>query len=123
MNTGTLIVAIVVFALAAACLTLSVLHFMERGVLLNNAWLYASKRERETMDKRPHYRQSAIVFCLLGGVFIVIGLALVLQRSRLTLLEIPLLAGAVVYAAVSTAAIRRRAAGADRKAEKEGKEG
>ena len=108
VSTGTLITAILVFALAAACLTLGVLHFTERGVLLNNAWLYASKRERETMDRRPWFRRSAVVFCLLGAVFVVIGLSLVLRNDLLLLIEIPLVIGTAAYAAASTARIRKR---------------
>ena len=68
MKTGELVTAVVMFVLAALLLVLGVRHFLERGYLLNNAWIYASPKERETMDKKPWYRQSAIVFCLLSGL-------------------------------------------------------
>ena len=53
------------------------------------------------MNKKPYYRQSAIILCILSVVFIVIGLSLMLQNSRIMLLEIPLLLAAVIYEAVS----------------------
>ena len=74
---------------------------------INNAYIYASKEERETMDKKPHYKQSAIVFLLLSIIFIVIGLSIVIQDSRLNLIEIPLVMGTLVYAIISSIQISR----------------
>ena len=48
--------------------------FREKGFLINNAYIYASKPERERMDKKPHYHQTAIVFLLLGIIFLLNGL-------------------------------------------------
>ena len=107
MKSGELVTAIVMFALAGLLLIFAILHFLERGWLLNNAWIYASKKEREAMDKKPWYRQSAIVFSLLSAVFLVIGLSLVLQNNKLQLLEIPLLAAVLIYAVVSTRRINK----------------
>lgn len=107
MKSGELVTAIVMFALAALLLVFAILHFLERGWLMNNAWIYASKKERETIDKKSWYRQSAIVFSLLSAMFLVIGLALVLQNYKLQLLEIPLLAAVLIYAIVSTVRINK----------------
>ena len=38
---------------AGVLLVLAVIHFAERGFLLNNAYIYASLKERENMDKKP----------------------------------------------------------------------
>ena len=108
MSAGEMIVAVIVFAVAGVMLLLSVRSFQERGVLLNNAWLYASEKQRKTMNKKPYYRQSAIVFCFLSLVFIVCGLSVVLKNSRIVLLEIPVIAGVVIYAIVSTVQIQKR---------------
>ena len=97
------IAAIVLFALAGVLLVLAILHFLERGFLLNNAYIYATKEQRKTMDKSPHYRQSAIVFTLLSAAFGVQGVAVLLENSRLGLLWIPLLTAALVYGIVSSA--------------------
>lgn len=109
MTTGELIALIIVFSIAGVLLYFGIRSFLERGLLLNNAFLYASEKERKTMDKKPYYRQSAIVFCILSVVFIVIGLSLVLQNDKIFLLEIPLIVGVIIYAIVSTVQINKRA--------------
>ena len=73
-----------------------------------NAYLWATKEEREKMDKKPYYRQSAVVFCLLSAVFFVSGLSAALQIEKLPLLEIPLMSGVVIYAITSSIIIRKR---------------
>ena len=107
MTTGELITAIIMFVIAGILLLFSIRSFLERGFLLNNAYLYASKEERKSMNKKPYYRQTAIVFCILSAVFIVIGLSLVLQNDKIMLLEIPLILGAVIYAIASAVRISR----------------
>lgn len=87
----------------------SIRSFLERGFLLNNAYIYASKEERKAMNKKPYYRQSAIVFFVLSAVFLVIGLSLVLQNDRISLLEIPLIVGVSIYAIASTVWINKSA--------------
>ena len=108
MTAGEWITAIIVFVTAGVFLFLGIRSFLERGFLLNNAYLYASKEERETMDKRPYYRQSAIIFSVLCVAFLVSGLALVFKNDKLFLLEIPLFAGVIVYAIISTIMINRK---------------
>ena len=97
-----MIALVIVFAIAGVFLLFGIRSFFERGFLLNNAYLYASKEERKTMNKKPYYRQSAIVFCVLSALFLVIGLSLVFQNDKIVLLEIPLIVGAIVYAIAST---------------------
>ena len=108
MTTGEWITLIAVFVIAGVCLFLGIRSFLERGFLLNNAYIYASKEERETMDKRPYYRQSAIIFSVLCVAFLVIGLALIVKNDKLFLLEIPLFVGVIVYAVISTLKINRQ---------------
>ena len=102
MTTSVLIVLIVCFVLAAVMFILSICHFMERGYLLNNNYLYASAEERKRMDKKPYYRQSAIVFLLLSFAYILIGLAIGLHVYLLAWLEIPLMVGIIAYAVISS---------------------
>lgn len=66
---------LVSLVLAAAAFTISVRSFMEKGFLFNNAYIFASEQERKTMNQKPYYRQSAIVFCLLGTIFSLIAIA------------------------------------------------
>lgn len=109
MTIGELITSIMIFALAGVLLLLGIKSFLEKGFLLNNAFIYASKEERKTMDKKPYYRQTAVVFCFLSAVFLVIGLSLVLQNDKIILLEIPLIIGVIVYAVASTIIISKQA--------------
>ena len=108
METGELLAAIIVFVLSGILLALGIRHFGEKGYLLNNAWLYASEEQRAAMNKKPYYRQSAIVFCILSAVFIVVGLSLVLRNNSILLLEFPLVSGAIVYAIVSSFQINKQ---------------
>lgn len=61
-----IISGIVCSILAIGAFIVSFRSFKEKGFLFNNAYLYASKEERATMDKKPHYRQSAVVFLMIG---------------------------------------------------------
>ncbi len=108
MTAGEMIVLVLVFAMAGVCLLFGVRSFLERGFLLNNAYLYASKEERKAMNRKPYYRQSAVVFCMLSAVFLVIGLSLLFQNDRIVLLEIPLIAGAIVSAIASAVRINKQ---------------
>ena len=108
MSTGKSIVAIVIFGFSGFLMVLGIRHYMEKGFLMNNANLYASKEQREKMNKKPYYRQSAIIFGILSVVFIVIGLSLVLQDDRILLFEILLISGAIVYAVVSSVQIGKQ---------------
>ena len=49
---GNIIGCIILCIIAIACFVFSCLQFKEKGFLLNNAYIYASKQERETMDKK-----------------------------------------------------------------------
>ena len=108
MTVSELIAAIIIFLLAGFLLVIAIMHFKEKGALLNNSYLYASKEQREKMNKKPYYRQTAIIFCLLSAVFIVVGLSLVLQKTSIVLLEIPLIAAASIYAIVSSVLINKK---------------
>lgn len=108
MDTGEIITAVVSFALAGVLLILGIRHFLERGFLLNNAYIYESKREKETMDKNPFYRQSAIVFYFLSVVFFIVGLYVVIQNCVILLIEIPVMTVAIVYAVVSTVRMNKQ---------------
>ena len=108
MTAAEIVVAVIAFILAGISAFISARQFAEKGFLFNNAYIWASKEEREKMDKSPHYRQSAIVFALLSAVFIVIGISILLQNYKIQLLEIPLIIGALIYAVVSSKSIERR---------------
>ena len=108
MTTAEMVVAVIAFVLAGISAFISARQFAEKGLLFNNAYIWASKEEREKLDKSPHYKQSAIVFALISAVFLVIGISILLQNYKIQLLEIPLIIGALIYAVVSSKSIERR---------------
>jgi hypothetical protein len=106
MTLSEKVLAILVFSAAGVLAVISFRSFLNWGLLLSNAWLYASEEERKKMDKKPYYRQTAVVFLLLSASFLLMGGSIVLQNEGIALLEIPFLAGAVLYAVVSSIRIR-----------------
>ena len=102
-----MIAAGVLFLLAIFALVLSFRSFGEKGFLLNNSYLYASKQEREAMDKKPYYRQSAIVFLLIACIFTLNGFAILLRIDWLSYFVVAVIFGAIVYAIVSSIAIEK----------------
>ena len=82
--------------------------FSGKRFLLNNAYIYASERERERMEKKPYYRQSAIVLLLLGFSFVFNGMALLQGADWLYWLVGISVAITIVYAIVSSIMIVKR---------------
>ena len=94
--------------LAILCFVFSYLQFNEKGFLFNNAYIYASKEERKSMDKRPHYKQSGIIFLLLGIIWLINAVDMVLQTGWLLYVFIAIAVITVVYAIISSVIIERR---------------
>lgn len=101
------ITAAVLFIMALSVFILSIRSFREKGFLLNNAYLYASKREREEMDKKPHYRQTAVVFLLIGFVFLFNGFAVLWSIDWMSYVVGVILIATLIYAVVSTLKIKK----------------
>lgn len=97
-----IISAIVCGMLSIVSLIISVRSFREKGFLFNNAYIWASKRERARMDKRPHYRQSAIVFALMAALFLCMALECVLQTRWLWIVEGGIAVAVLGYAMASS---------------------
>jgi len=109
MSTAELILTIILFVIAFAMFLLSYLQFKEKMVLINNAWLYASKKERETMNKTPHYRQSGVVFVLIGLNFLIDAIGCILHNTDLMLYAVIIICViAVIYAIVSSVQIEKK---------------
>ena len=105
---GNRIGAIILGVIAIACFIFSYLQFREKGFLFNNAYIYASKQERETMDKKPHYKQSGIVFVFIGIIFLINAIDTILQTVWLNFFVIGIAVIAIVYAIVSSLIIEKR---------------
>lgn len=103
---GRVIGSGILFLIAAIAFILSARSFAQKGFLFNNAYLYASEKERKEMDKKPYYRQSTIVFLLIGIIFVLNGLQVLLKMKWLFYAVLAVVAGALVYAIVSS--VRRK---------------
>ena len=98
----------ILFLIAVFAFIVSIRSFNGKGVLLNNAYLYASEKERETMDKKPYYRQSAVVFLLIGCIFALNGFAILLRMKWISYIAVAVVLGTIVYAIVSSVAIEKK---------------
>ncbi len=93
--------------LAIGAFIISYFSFREKGFLFNNAYLYASKEERATMDKKPHYRQSAVVFLMIGIIFLLNAMSSFWTNSWFSYMAIVVALIAIIYAIVSSVMIER----------------
>lgn len=100
-----IIVTVILSVTAIVCFILSYRQFHEKGALLNNAYIYASDSQREKMNKTPYYRQSAIVFLLVGICFIFLAADMLLKTDWLFAIPIAIAIGTIIYAAVSSSRI------------------
>ncbi len=90
----------IVFAVAFGALAL--LQFMEKGPVLNNSYLYASKEDRAKMNKKPLYCQSAICFTLIAANFAFSAIAEISNKAWLSYIGFAFLGIAIVYAVISS---------------------
>lgn len=97
-----LIWAIICSVLAITCFIICIMQFKEIGFLFNNAYIWASKQERRTMNKKPHYRQSGIAFALCAAIFFFMALECVLLSGWLWLIVGLLAIVLLVYAIASS---------------------
>ena len=102
-----IVAAIIFFVIAVAAFIMSALSFMERGFLFNNAYIYASKEMREKMDKKPHYRQSAIVFLMVGLMFLLNGFSVIFKSEFCFYAVIAIVIITCIYAIVSSVMIEK----------------
>lgn len=93
---------IILMVLGVISLIISAFSFMEKGFLFNNAYIFASKEEREKMDKKPHYRQSAITFLFLGLVFVLLAIYLWVHQQWIYYAAGAVIAGMAIYAISSS---------------------
>ena len=102
-----IIVASILFAISIFLFFMSVRSFMEKGFLFNNAYIYASKEEREKMNKKPHYHQSAIVFLLIGLIFLLNVIAVLLKVNWIFYIVAAVVIVTLIYAIESSITIEK----------------
>ena len=100
--------ASILLAISILSFFMSVRSFIEKGFLFNNAYIYASKEERQKMNKKPYYRQSSIVFLLLGLIFLLNAIAVLLEVNWIFYIVILVVIVTLIYAIVSSITIERK---------------
>ena len=103
-----LIIITILSVIAIACFILSYLQFNKKGYLVHNSYIYASKQERETMDKRPYFIQSGVIFLLLGIVFLINVVDVVIQTDWLFYCAIAVVVVIIIYAIISFVIIEKK---------------
>ena len=103
-----IITAIVLILMSVGAFIMSIRSFLGKGLLLNNAYLFATEKEREAMDKAPYYKQSALVFTLIGLIFLLNGLGLLFHFGWVGYIVAAVVVIAMVYAIASSIAIANR---------------
>ena len=103
-----IIAASILFAISVFAFIVSIRSFMNKGFLFNNAYIYASKQEREKMNKKPHYRQSAIVFLLLGLIFLLNAISTLLKTNWIFYIVVAVVIITIIYAIVSSITIEKK---------------
>ena len=103
-----IILSCILFLIAIGAFVMSYRSFREKGFLFHNAYIYASKQERETMDKKPHYRLSAIVFLMIGVIFLLNGVSVLFAANWIFFLILAIAIVAIISAIISSIAIERR---------------
>lgn len=91
------ICAVIFFTLSAVALIICIFAYMEKGFLFHNAYIYASKQERSTMNKKPYYHQSAVAFLLAGISLFLLGIG-ILGNIWAIMLAIAVAVSAGIYA-------------------------
>ena len=99
--------AIILFLLSLFSFIVSVRSFMQKGFIFNNAYIYASKKEREVMDKKPHYHQSGVVFLLIGFIFLLNGFDLLFKTDWILYVVITIVVLTLIYAIISSVVIEK----------------
>lgn len=85
------------FGFAAISLIIAILQLMNKGFPINTAYLFSSQIVRDTMDKKPYFRQSGIVFLMITAIFMFMGIDLTKGYGWSFLLEIAMMIATVVY--------------------------
>ena len=94
--------AILYFLLSVVSFIIAYFQGKRKGPVFNNAYFYASKQERVTMDREPHYRLSRDVFTISGIIFLLLTLQTVFDLQWLLVFILVVSVFMIVYAIVTS---------------------
>lgn len=93
---------------SAACLIIAIMQLNNKGHLINNSYIWASKEERLKLDKKPYYRQSGIIFVMLTLVFALLALEAAFGIGWIIYLVFGALGITLVYSIASEVLIEKK---------------
>lgn len=102
MKTQNIIFTVVFLIIAIVSIIIGIMQIKQKGFLLNNAYIFASKEERKRINFKPYYIQSGIAFCLIGIIFIINAAEMLLQTFWLFSLAIATAIILIIYVIVSS---------------------
>ena len=105
--TGSIIGTIILSIAASVSFVLSYRQYNEKEPLLNNAYIYASEPERKKISKKPYFRQSSIIFLLVGIIFLILAVDMLLKTTWLVFCSISVAVAAIIYSVISSSKIER----------------
>lgn len=93
--------------IAIICFIVSYRQFRQKGFLFNNAYMYASLKDKESMNKKPYYRQSGFVFMFIGIIFVIDAIEIILKTNFLFYFVIGIMVIMMIYVIVSSILIEK----------------
>ncbi len=79
MEIGKLVVFILVLLIAISLLIYAFFTSKEKGPILSNTWLFASKSERRFINKSAEYHLVTVVFSVLSVIFFLVSASILLS--------------------------------------------
>lgn len=97
-----IILGIILFVVSSMLLFYGIIQLLQKGFLFNNAYIFATKEERNNLNKKPFYIQSGIAFIMISIVFLLDGLYCILEKNYLWIISIMVALLAIIYAIISS---------------------
>lgn len=107
MSTAEIVFLIILIIVSVVFAVLGIRQLGCKGYCFNNAYIFASKKEREQTDYTPYYKQSGRIFLMLSGLFLINALRIVLKLNFLFYVSIVLIALIIAYAVISSVIIEK----------------
>ncbi len=107
MNTAQIVLTIILFSASPLFAVFGARQLRCKGYCFNNAYIYASKKEREQTDYTPYYKQSGKVFLMLSGLFALNAVRVIVKLNLLFYVSIVIIAAIIAYAVLSSLKIEK----------------
>ena len=108
MNVFPIVLSVILLLLSGFMFFIAYRQFKEKGIPLNNAYLFATKEVRDKTNFRPFYRQSAIASLGLGFMFLLSSIHVITNWDWLFITTLALGFIIMIYAIISTIMIAKR---------------